>query len=469
MAFSQRVSSVGIVALLVVGAVLAVTLLVETVVNYQYVSTNLIRQEARRAATERVREIEHAARMVRPSDVAGFQAILSEVQDEVSGQVAAIALLVHDGTFVTASGETAPAMSPAERERFLTDRAAPFTRLRRDNREVLVGVFVCRCGLPGQTPGTGNEAAFGRPLIEVALYRDSLSAPFTRLRRNAIIGALSALALLVSVSLIAARFGSYVRGKQAEAQADLARQVQRDLLPGPGALPPGIDVAVLCLPAWQVGGDFYDVVSLPDGAVAFCLGDVSGHGMSAALLMGLIHGAMSSPPWGVPDEDPALAAVRLNHLLVTKSSGERFASLFWCAYDPARHTLRYLNAGHLPPLWFRRGTDRAATPDRLTDGGPVLGLLDTAAYQTVSVDAQAGDLLVLFSDGIVEAVNRQGEHFGDARLTAAVQANLDQPARAVSEAVVAALETFVGAEPVPDDRTLLVVRLWRGGAAAGHT
>jgi Stage II sporulation protein E (SpoIIE) len=457
----RKVSSVGIVALLAAGAVLAVALLVETVVNYQYVTTNLVRQEARRAAQDRVREVEHAVRMVRPPDAAGVQAVLDELHSESSDQMAAIALLARDGTIVAASGETAPSMTSAERERFLADRTAPFTQVRRDNRDVLVGVFACRCGLPGQAQSTGNEAAAGRPLLEIALYRDSLSSPFTRLRRNAIIGALSALALFVSVSLIAARFGSYVRGKQAEAQADLARQVQRDLLPGGDALPPGIDVAALCLPAWQVGGDFYDVVSLPNGSAAFSLGDVSGHGMSAALLMGLIHGAMSSPPWGVPDEDPAMAAARLNHLLVTKSSGERFASLFWCAYDPAGRTLRYINAGHLPPLWFRRGDGGATTLDRLTVGGPVLGVLDTARYRTVSVPASDGDLLVLFSDGIVEATNRRGEPFGEARLIDAVRTRLDQPARAISDAVVAALQEFMGTAPVRDDRTLLIVRLWR--------
>ena len=78
-----------------------------------------------------------------------------------------------------------------------------------------------------------------------------------------------------------------------------------------------------------MGGDFYDIVTLAGGRVSFVVGDVSGHGISAALLMGLIHGAMSNPPWGA-SEDPDRAAVRLNDLLLTKSSGERFASLFWC-------------------------------------------------------------------------------------------------------------------------------------------
>ena len=138
-------------------------------------------------------------------------------------------------------------------------------------------------------------------------------------------------------------------------------------------------MAAECIPASQVGGDFYDVVSLPGGQVAFALGDVSGHGISAALLMGLIHGVMSSPPWGVEENDPERGAARLNQLLLTKSSGERYATLFWCGYDPTSGLLRYLNAGHPPPLWIQRRPNGTPSVHRLTGGGPVLGLLSVAA------------------------------------------------------------------------------------------
>ena len=157
------------------------------------------------------------------------------------------------------------------------------------------------------------------------------------MRRDALVGHRGALTL-VSLLLIARRVGAHVRGKQLEAQVNVARQVQRDLLPGPGSEPHGVDVAAECLPAARVGGDFFDIVPLPGQRYAFLVGDVSGHGISAALLMGLIHGAMSGPPWGVA-ADEASRATELNHLLVTKSSEERFASLFWCAFDPAAASL----------------------------------------------------------------------------------------------------------------------------------
>jgi sigma-B regulation protein RsbU (phosphoserine phosphatase) len=221
-----------------------------------------------------------------------------------------------------------------------------------------------------------------------------------------------------------------------------------------------VDVAVECLPAWQVGGDFYDVVSLPGGCVSFVVGDVSGHGISAALLMGLIHGAMSNPPWAATDDPPDRAAARLNELLLAKSSGQRFASLFWCAYDPGLRVLRYVNAGHLPALWLRRTMDGTWDLQRLSEGGPVLGLLAAAAYRTVSVSANDGDLLVLYSDGVTEAPNSRDEQFGEERLIAAAQQSADLPAREICDRILSAVSAFIGDRRAPDDQTLLVVRLW---------
>jgi phosphoserine phosphatase RsbU/P len=184
-------------------------------------------------------------------------------------------------------------------------------------------------------------------------------------------------------------------------------------------------------------------------------------------LMGLIHGAMSNPPWGA-SEDADRAAVRLNELLLTKSSGERFVSLFWCAHDPASHVLQYVNAGHLPALRVWRETDGTWHLDRLTECGPVLGLLPAAEYRTTSVLANEGDLLVLFSDGITEAPNRHEEQFGEERLMTVVHQTRELPARAICDAILAALRTFTGDRPAPDDQTLLVVRLWGARGATSN-
>jgi serine phosphatase RsbU (regulator of sigma subunit) len=437
-------------------------LLVQTVVNYRYVSSNFIVQEARRVAEERVRNVDRAARLTRPQDSEAFRVLLDDLRSETIDQVAGIALLQSDGTIVAASGKMTAASVLDKQRQASADRDAVMTHEWRDGREILVSAFPCRCGLPRRVGDTsGAKSDFGRLFVQVALYQDSLSAPFARLRRNALVSASAALTLLVALSLIAARAGAYLRGEQLEAQMDLARQVQRDILPSAGTGPLGIDFAAECLPAWQVGGDFYDVVSLPGGRVSFVLGDVSGHGISAALLMGLIHGAMSNPPWAATDDPPDRAAARLNDLLLTKSSGERFASLFWCSYDPASHLLHYVNAGHLPALWLRRSMNGTWEVERLTEGGPVLGLLAAPAYRTVSVSANEGDLLVLFSDGVTEAPNSRDEQFGEERVIAVAQQGPDRPARAICDAILSAVRTFTGDRPTPDDQTLLVVRLWR--------
>jgi serine phosphatase RsbU (regulator of sigma subunit) len=463
MALPSRASSVWIRALLAGGALLALALLAQTIVNYSYVSTNLIRQEARRTAEERVRNVERAARLSRPQDAEAFRAILNELRADMSDQIAALALVHADGSTLASSGEMRTTAGPDSRTRVLANRDAPFAQTSWEGREVLVGVLPCRCSLPRQPATAAGQMGTSRLFLEVALYRDSLSAPFTRLRRNAAVSASAALALLVSVTLIAARLRPYVRGKQLEVQAELARQVQRDLLPAAGAWPSGLDLGAVCRPAWEVGGDFYDIVTLADGRVSFALGDVSGHGISAALLMGLIHGAMSSPPWGVSQEDPGRAAERLNQLLIAKSSGDRFASLFWCSYDPASSTVRYINAGHLPALCLRRRPDGSTAIERLAEGGPILGVLTTVVYNAVSVAARPGDLLVLFSDGIVEAPNSRGEPFGEDRLIAVTEAQQNRPSREICKTILDAVSTFTGQVPAQDDQTLLVVRLWAPG------
>lgn len=305
-------------ALVVAGTLLAIALLVQTFVNYQYVADSLIQQSARRAAEEHVRDVERAVRLTRPQDAAGFQRVLDEIRTDASEQVAEAALLQNDGVVVAESAATGtPGAAQATRQP--GERAGSLTRELRTGRSVFVGTFTCRCSLPRRgSDGAAQQRDGGRLLIRLALYEDSLSAPFSRLRRNAIISASAALALLVALALIAARARSYLEGRQLQAEVRLARQVQQELLPAPTALP-AIDMAAECIPASQVGGDFYDVSRLPDGRISFVLGDVSGHGLSAALLMALIHGAMSNPPWGA-SEAPEEAAARLNDLLLTKSS-----------------------------------------------------------------------------------------------------------------------------------------------------
>ena len=451
-------SSFWIKTMLATGTALAIALVAQTVVNYRYVSNTLTQQEAQSVAAGTVRGVERAVRLSHPQDSEALRVLVADFRGEQTDRLAGLVLRRADGTVIAADGEPLPAARPDGRPQVPTAQPALFAREWRSGREVLIGAFPCRCGVSGPADSTGRPRTSGRVLLEVALYRDSLSAPFARLRRNTIVSASAALMLLVSLAMVVMRFGPYVHGRELEAQMEIARDVQRELLPGAQSWPIGVDVAAECIPASRVGGDFYDIVALPAGRLAFALGDVSGHGVPAALLLGLIQGAMSSPPWGVLN-DEADRAASLNELLLTKSAGNRFASLFWCSYDPAAETLRYINAGHLPPLWIRRLVGGTPVVDRLTEGGPVLGLLADARYRTASTRAGAGDVLVLFSDGLVEATNDREEYFGEERLIAVTQQSLDLSTPAIRDAILSAVRTFAGDRAVQDDQTLLVVRL----------
>jgi sigma-B regulation protein RsbU (phosphoserine phosphatase) len=233
----------------------------------------------------------------------------------------------------------------------------------------------------------------------------------------------------------------------------LARSVQQELLPKACPACSRLDFVAECLPAWDVGGDYYDVFAAGRDSVMLVLGDVCGKGLPAALLMGLVHGAVRTAARS-PSLDLAAMAGQLNELLCLRTAGERFVSLFWASCDPGRSVLEYVNAGHLPPVLVRGGALH-----RLTAGGPVLGLLPQAPYQQATLPLHAGDLLVVYSDGLVEAVNASGGEFGEGRLLAAVEAHHHRPVAEVRTAILEAVRAFRGSTPLPDDLTLLVARV----------
>lgn len=235
------------------------------------------------------------------------------------------------------------------------------------------------------------------------------------IRRNLVINLASAL-LLLTVGLTGWGFRSYVRGKQLEQQVEIAWQVQANLLPGNTQPVRGVEVAVEYQPAQEVGGDFYDTFDTGQG-LALVIGDVSGKGISAALLMGVIHGAVRSSAWTDSRTSHKRETAELNRLLCERLSGDRFASMFWSYCDADHSAVHYVNAGHCAPILIGVRNGKAEI-QRLDVGGPVLGLLSAAAYTQLRAEIQSGDVMVLYSDGLVEAMNASGEEFGETRLTA---------------------------------------------------
>ena len=149
----------------------------------------------------------------------------------------------------------------------------------------------------------------------------------------------------------------------------------------------------------------------------------------------------------------------MNHLLCKKTSRERFVSLVWCYFDPAASVLNYINAGHLPPLLIRHHNDGQFEVLHLEEGGPVLGVLPRASYKQARVVIEPSDLLVVFSDGILEAANKGDEEFGEERILAAIKDNWAASPTEICDAVLARVRAFLGKELPHDDQTLMVVRL----------
>jgi sigma-B regulation protein RsbU (phosphoserine phosphatase) len=189
------------------------------------------------------------------------------------------------------------------------------------------------------------------------------------------------------------------------------------------------------------------------------LGDVSGKGLSAALLMGVVQGAVRTSSDAGLAENHEDAAERLNHLLCMKTARERFVSLFWCYLNREGTRLSYINAGHLPALLVR---ERFGKPDvwRLeSGGGPVLGVLPGARYKQAEIDIELGDILVVFSDGVSEATNAQGDEFGEEGIIESVKRVWEKSAGEICDGVLADVGAFLGDLPPHDDQTLMVVRL----------
>jgi sigma-B regulation protein RsbU (phosphoserine phosphatase) len=236
-------------------------------------------------------------------------------------------------------------------------------------------------------------------------------------------------------------------------EMEIAREVQERLFPQEMPDIPGATVAGFCRPALGVGGDYYDVIDLGEGRVGLAVGDVSGKGISAALLMASLRASLRGITLDGP-RDFAKLMHKVNRLVYEASASNRYATFFFASYDPATRTLECVNAGHNPPVLLR-----GAETLRLEADGPVVGLLPFAPYTEQSMVLEPGDLLILYTDGISEAMTHDDEEWGEERMIAAAQAATNKPAGEVLDTIFAATDAFTAGAPQHDDMTLLVLKL----------
>jgi phosphoserine phosphatase RsbU/P len=240
-----------------------------------------------------------------------------------------------------------------------------------------------------------------------------------------------------------------------ENEISIAREVQDQLFPRTLPKIPGVEIEAICKAARAVSGDYYDFIQLSPTHLAIAIADISGKGISAALLMASLQAALRSQVLVDGSEHMSTAELvsRLNKHLVRNTGDDRFATFFIAVYDSATRNLRYTNAGHLPSFLICK--DSALHLDK---GGMVLGVLEDYSYEEGSVVVAPDSLLVGYSDGLVEPENVYGEEFGIRRLQqAAVHVQGAEP-QVVAESLMTAAEEWAGTPEQADDMTVIVAR-----------
>ncbi len=241
-----------------------------------------------------------------------------------------------------------------------------------------------------------------------------------------------------------------LRNIHLESELQTAAEIQRLMMPARPEVA-GYDIAARCVPARGVGGDFYDFIGTPEGRFVMAVADVSGKGLPAALLMANVHATVRAQT--AAGGDVEMRIDRANQLICQTTSAESFVTLFYAELDPAGHQLVYCNAGHEHPFLFRAD----GTVDRLQTDGLPLGVLPGVHFDDAVASIGAGDVLVVFSDGVTDSTNNALDRFGTARLEKVVRENMAAGADAVAQAVTDAVEAHAEGDLQFDDITVLVL------------
>jgi sigma-B regulation protein RsbU (phosphoserine phosphatase) len=283
-------------------------------------------------------------------------------------------------------------------------------------------------------------------------------------------------------------------------ELSLATEVQRRLFPAEAPTCDSLELAGFCQPARGVGGDYYDFLKLDDGQIGVAIADVAGKGISAALLMSIVQASLRSQTVASRGSLSDLVST-MNRLMYSSTNESSYATFFYAQFDEATRRLTYVNAGHNPPFLLRAAGDGteprvilkcrrdvgsaaatsacaglavlestvAATPaagsaqahlaGMLTSGGPVIGVFSDCVYEEEIIQMRSGDVLVAYTDGVTEALNSEGEEFGECRLERVLSASAHLSADEIRERVVERVRQWCGHEPQHDDLTFVVLKV----------
>jgi serine phosphatase RsbU (regulator of sigma subunit) len=263
--------------------------------------------------------------------------------------------------------------------------------------------------------------------------------------------ALETLATEAAVAIENARlYRETMEKARMEQEMRIAAEIQQALLPKAGRAGVFFKAAAASLPCRSIGGDFYDYVDLSNGSLGFALGDVAGKGPPAALLSAMMQGIFAAQ--AASSDPPSMTVSRVNLALYRRGIESRFVTLMYGALYPDGR-LQYCNAGHNPPLVIGPTDFR-----RLERGGPIVGLFEGASYEEETVTLNKGDWLIVYSDGVSEALSADGEEYGEARILSCVRRNQGMEPQALLDSLFADVSEFAHGAAQSDDITAMVLR-----------
>ena len=297
--------------------------------------------------------------------------------------------------------------------------------------------------------------------VGCTVLQDLFSPPTETLEVRIVRGAIALAGFLIVgffVSLIAkqrSKLAAEIERQRDEYEHDLmlAAQVQRQVLPAPPVLP-GLDLAAAMRTATLLGGDYYDFYQVSEDVIDVVIADVSGHGAAASLLMPSLAVALRLRAREL--DGPAAILKDLDQVLNQITNPATFVTMFYGRFHRSKRTLQYANGGHNPPLLLHTATGESQP---LEGDGPILGILPGAVFTNVSIQLLPGDILTLFTDGVIEQENDAGEEFSLARLKQTIVANITEPASALVTAITDAVSSFAIGVQQSDDITVVVLKL----------
>ena len=289
------------------------------------------------------------------------------------------------------------------------------------------------------------------------VYADSptYEASFTEEHLNI----LTTLASVASIRIENARLlEERFERERMERELELATEIQQSFQPSSPPIIEGYEFQGISFSCYEIGGDYYDFIQRHDGKMMIALGDVSGKGTAAALLMSSVHAAIHAQ---TAAKNSLLETVTsVNQYLADNTPSNRFVTLFIAELDPATGKIAYINAGHNPPLIGRND----GTVEQLGSGGFPLGIIPMAEYELGETYLKGDEALVIYSDGVSEAANLKGEEFGMERLTDVINKNLTRSASGIRDKIESSLSAFTQSAPAGDDITMVIVKRTREAA-----